>query len=414
MGGGPLTIDLSTDRLVIWTVASQQPDINAPLSQDQNQPLEIYMEGNVVFRQGDREIHAERMYYDVRNHVGTVLRADMLTPAPGYEGKVRLHADVLQQIDEDRFRAQDVFVTSSRLGIPRYRLQMSTAQFDDVQSPRVDWLGNPVMDPKTDQPVIDHQELVAAQNNWLYIESVPVFYWPTFATDLNDPSFFLRRVQYKDDGVFGEQIFTDFAAYQLLGIKNRPAGTDWTVSFNYLSYRGFSEGTEFLYNRSDFFGIPGQTSGQFNFWGISDRGTDNLGEGRTSVLPEPDVNYRYKFFDQHRQDLGEGFTFMAEFGKISDRNFLQEYFPQEWNERKDPTTDVDLKFRREDMSMSLLGQARLDNFVTETQWLPRFDHYLLGQSLVDDRLTWFEHTSLGYAQFKVGTLPSARGGRRGR
>ena len=60
--------------------------------------------------------------------------------------------------------------------------------------------------------------------------------------------------------------------------------------------------------------------------------------------------------------------------------------------------------------MSLLGQARLDNFVTETQWLPRFDHYLLGQSLADDWLTWFEHTSLGYAEFKVATLPSAAAG----
>ena len=38
--------------------------------------------------------------------------------------------------------------------------------------------------------------------------------------------------------------------------------------------------------------------------------------------------------------------------------------------------------------------------------MPRFDHYLLGESLIDDKLTWFEHTSLGYAQFKVGTLPT--------
>ena len=72
-------------------------------------------------------------------------------------------------------------------------------------------------------------------------------------------------------------------------------------------------------------------------------------------------------------------------GKISDRNFLLEYFKPDWDEQKDPTTDLDLKFRRENMSMSLMGEARLDNFVTETQWLPRFDHYLLGESLPDDR-----------------------------
>ena len=55
------------------------------------------------------------------------------------------------------------------------------------------------------------------------------------------------------------------------------------------------------------------------------------------------------------QDLGEGVTFTAELGKISDRNFLQEYFKQEWDEWKDPTTDLALKLRRENMSMSILG-----------------------------------------------------------
>ncbi len=411
VGGGPLTLDLSTDRLVVWTVASQQADINSPLAVEKDKPLEMYMEGNVVFRQGDRIIYADRMYYDVRNQVGTVFSADMLTPAPGYEGKVRLHADVLQQVGEGRFLAQDAFVTSSRLGIPRYRLQMGEASYEDHQTPRTDPLsGEPLIDPKTGQPAVDHQELVVAQNNLLYIEDAPIFYWPTFATDLNDPTFFIRHVQVSHDGVFGYQLFTDWAAYQLLGIKDRPVGTDWTVSLNYMSLRGLSEGTEFKYDRGDFLGIPGPVSGNIKFWGISDRGTDNLGLGRSNVLPEPDVNYRYRYVEQHRQELGEGFTFTAELGKISDRNFLLEYFKQDWDEQKDPTTDIALGFRRENMSMDLLAEARLDSFVTDTQWLPRFDHFLLGQSLVADRLTWFEHTSVGYAQFKVGTLPSAAAG----
>ena len=286
MGGGPLTIDLSTDRLVIWTVAQQQPDINAPLAQDENQPLEIYMEGNVVFRQGDRIIYADRMYYDVRNHVGTVLAADMLTPAPGYEGKVRVHANVLQQTGEDHFRAQDAFVTSSRLGIPRYRMQMGEATFDNVQTPRVDCQGNPVIDPKTGQPAVNHQELVAAQNNLLYIEDVPIFYWPTFATDLNDPSFYLRRVQVSDNGVFGTSSYR-LGRLPVAGHQRSPRGHRLDPEPQLHDLRGFSEGTEFLYNRDDFFGIPGQTSGKFDFWGISDRGTDNLGRAGPASCPSP-------------------------------------------------------------------------------------------------------------------------------
>ena len=352
------------------------------------------------------------MYYDVRNHVGTVLGADMLTPAPGYEGKVRLHADVLQQIDEDRFRAQDAFVTSSRLGIPRYRLQMGEATFDDRQTPHVDLAGEPGdRTPRPDQPPVDHQELVAAQNNLLYIEDVPIFYWPTFATDLNDPSFFIRRVQFKEDGVFGYQLFTDWAAYQLLGIKDRPEGTDWTVSLNYLSYRGLSEGTEFLYRPRRFSRhsrdrLPGRsTSGAF-----PTAAPTTWARAAPASSPSPTSTIAIGSSSSIARTWARALPSRPKLGKISDRNFLQEYFKQDWDEQKDPTTDVELKFRRENMSMSLLGQARLDNFVTETQWLPRFDHYLLGQSLVDDRLTWFEHTSLGYAQFKVGTLPSAAAG----
>ena len=74
---------------------------------------------------------------------------------------------------------------------------------------------------------------------------------------------------------------------------------------------------------------------------------------------------------------------------------------------KDPTTDVQLQFRHGDMSMDLFAGVRLDNFVTETQWLPRFDHYMLGESLLPGNwLTWFEHTSVGYGQFKVASLPA--------
>ena len=80
IGGGPLMIDVSTDRMVIWTVTQQQqPDLNSSMSLGENQPMEVYMEGNVVFRQGDRTIYADRMYYDVRHHLGTVLGADVLT-----------------------------------------------------------------------------------------------------------------------------------------------------------------------------------------------------------------------------------------------------------------------------------------------------------------------------------------------
>jgi UDP-N-acetylglucosamine 1-carboxyvinyltransferase len=55
---GPL--DISADRLVIWTRGSAQPNLDGADAQAADAPLELYMEGNVVFRQGQRVVEAEQ------------------------------------------------------------------------------------------------------------------------------------------------------------------------------------------------------------------------------------------------------------------------------------------------------------------------------------------------------------------
>jgi hypothetical protein len=395
------SVDVSADRMVIWTTSASEPDLTGQTAHDERTPLEIYMEGNVVYREGQRVIYAERMYYDATHHIGTVLSAEMLTPVRQYEGLLRLRAEILQQVDPDHFIAKNAFLTSSRLGEPRYRLQATDIFYE--QQPVVDPVsGAQLLDPLTGQPMRDHR--ATAWNDLLYVGDLPVFYWPVLSADLNDPSYYIHHLAYKNDSVFGTQILTDWNMYQLLGIHHPPAGTQWDLSLDYMSLRGFGYGSNFLYHRSDFFGLPGPTSGLVDFWAISDRGFDNLGVDRPHVTP--DADYRDRFLWQHREELPNGFQLTAEVGQISDRNFLQEYFQREWNELKDQTTDVELRHIAGDATWNLFAQARLDDFFTQTEWLPRGDHYLLGQSLVADRLTWFEHTSLGYADFRIGSLPN--------
>jgi hypothetical protein len=397
-------IDVSTDRLVIWTNSDRVPDLTGQASQSQDVPLEVYMEGNIVFRQGDRIINARSMYYDVRNHVGTVLNADMLTPVPKYEGLLRLHADVLQETSRDHFYAQQAYFTSSRMGAPTYRIQANEASFEDIQRPVVDpYSGQPLADP-AGHLAVEHERHGTANNNVVFIEDIPVFYWPVLATDFNESDFYLRRIQYKNDTVFGQQFLSDWNMYQLLGIHKPPAGTDWNLSLDYLSMRGFGYGTTYQYRVDSLFGIPGHTSGLFDYWGIHDTGYDNLGTDRSHLQPE--TENRYRLLWQHREELPDGFQVTAEVGKVSDRNFLEEYYKHEWDELKDQSTDVELKQYYHNMSWSLLASGHLDTFVTETEWLPRFDHFWLGQSLLDDNLTWYEHSSAAYARFRVADPPS--------
>lgn len=400
----PQVIDISTDRMVIWTRGLEQPDLSGarPLAEDI--PVEIYMEGNIVFREGERILYAERMYYDVRRRIGVLVNAELLTPVPNYEGLLRLRAQILRQLGPDRFRAEHAFVTSSRMGFPTYRLQAGLVELEAAEEPLLDpstrsW----VVDPETSQILTEPRYFLSARDNALYLGPVPVFIWPEITTDLSEPSFFLRRLRVKNDSVFGFQVLTDWDVYQLLGIRSRPEGTRWDISLDVMSDRGLGHGTTFLYRRDEFLGIPGPVTGLVDFWGIQDDGFDNLGRGRRAVPPEKD--YRWRFLWQHRQLLPGDWQLTAETGWISDRNFLEQYFEREWDELKDLTTGIELKRLRENRSLAIAADYRINNFFTQTDWLPRLDHFWLGEALFAEHLTWYEHTTVGLARFRTASFP---------
>jgi hypothetical protein len=405
-GQDPLgSYDISADRVVIWTVSPQAFDANATNIQDERTPLEIYMEGNIVFRQGERIIHANRMYYNVPNRTGTILGAELLTPVANYEGLLRLKSQMIQQTGRDSFYAQNSFVTSSRIGEPSYRLQAGDIYFEDIQSPMMDPVTGQVMrDPKTGQDLVEHQRLATSSNNLIFLGPVPVFYWPALSTNLSDGTYYIRRARAKYDGVYGTQILTDWSGYELLGIRKPPAGTDLEFSFDYLGKRGFGHGGSFSYNRPEIFDIPGQTGGLLDYWGIRDNGRDTLGVDRVNLVPEKD--YRFRLFWQHRQMLPMDFQLSAETGWISDRNFLQSFYLREWDELKDQTTGLELKRTRENRTLSLSADARLNGFFTQTEHFPRLDHFWLGQPLLNDTFTWYEHSTASYSRFRTASAPT--------
>ena len=410
---GPVgDVDIETDRAVIWIAGA---DLRNPgqFTQQGDLPLEIYMEGNIVFRQGDRTVYADRMFFDVRRQIGIILNAEVLTPVPqgggyDYQGLVRLKAAAVRQLDRSRFVAQDALVTTSRLEEPSYAFTTDTLMFQDNQVPAVDPLtGAPAINIVTGQPVVEHQKLAEGQGNYLYVSGVPVFYWPTIATDLDKPSYYVNNLRIRNDSVFGFQTLLELDAFQLFGL-DRPQGVEWDLDLDYLSFRGLGFGTGVDYARDSFFDIAGPTKGRVDAWFIDDNGVDNLGLGRRDIVPEE--KFRGRTFWNHRQHLVGGllddWTVQAEVGWLSDRTFLEEYYENEWDNNKDQLTGVRIKRTFDNQSLSLEANGRINEFFTQTQWLPRLDHYWLGQPLVEDQLTWFEHSQAAYADIGIATPPT--------
>jgi len=406
-GAGELgLLDIAADRMVIWTAGNQQPDLAGGTTQGAETPLEIYMEGNIVFRQGQRLVQAQRMYYDVRRRVGMILDAELLTPLPQQTrgGMLRMRAAVIRQLNQSRFQAQDAWITTSRMGQPTYRIRSDTVTLEDRQQMAVDPVtGSVLTDPATGQVVVRHRRMATAANNFVLLGNVPVFYWPVLAADLERPEFYIRRARLKNDRIFGTQLLTDWAPYQILGIENPPDGTDWDLSLDYLSNRGWGHGTRFEYAREGFFGLPGPYAGFIDYWGIAEQDLDTLGADRTALVPE--ASYRFRLLGRHRWFLAPGYQLTAEVGVISDRNFLEQYFETEWDTFKDQTTALELKRLDGLRSWSLEGAVRTNDFFTQTQGF-QWKHTWLGQPLLGGWLHWYERTQLGYVDLKTASTPT--------
>ncbi len=407
--GGPVgelgKVILEADRVVVWGPSLGSLLRNRQANTPRDFPLEFYLEGNVVFRQGDRVVYAERMYYNATQFFGTILSAEIFTGVPNYDGVLRLKADVLQQLNQQQFRAYTAAITTSRLGGPRYWLQANQVDFEDRQAPQQDlYTGGPAVNPQTGELIVKHNLHARSRNNFVYAGGLPIFYWPSLESNLTKPTFYVTRIGGKSDDIFGNQVLIDWDAYQLFGFREPPEGTDWTISTDYLSERGLAGGTRFEYERNGIGHLPGAKRGFIDAWGVHDTGRDNLGADRRALLPP--THDRGRAIWQHRHDFGAGVRFQAEAGWISDRNFLEQYFEREWDLNKDQATGFELKWLRSNREWRLSTAFRVNDFFTVPEWLPRLDHYVNGHSVLMDRLTWYAHSQVGYARLRTADAPT--------
>jgi len=389
---------IEADSVVAWT--NQYP---AP-APDEPARWELYLEGNVEFVLGDRVAFAERMYYDAINQSGTILDVELLTPVEQYRGLARLKADVIEQVDRNTYLAYGAATTSSRLGVPRYWLQSESVQIDRVENSLVNNVtGLPLFDANTGEASVEDEYFMNSQNNFVYLNNLPVFYWPRFRTSLNNPSYYIENLRFGNDRIFGTQFIIGLDAFQVLGIQP-PNGVDWRVDLGFLSRRGPVLGSEFEYHTGRYLGVPGDVDGRVQGFFINDTGLDSLGRQRRNVTFDRPERGRLHWTHQHI--FSPGFRLQAELGYISDRNLLEQYFEREWDQERDQQTGLWLLRNINNQSFHLSANARINDIFTQTGWLPRFDHYILGQPVFGSALTWHGHSHVGYGRFDVLDAPT--------
>jgi hypothetical protein len=395
------TVDISADSAVVWMDEPSKLVGGRRHKDDSNNDFELYLEGNISFRDAEQTIQAKRMYYDAKNKVAYILDGRLETPIKNIKnitGIIRLRAEILRQLGDGLFTAKNSEITTSQLGEPSYALRSRMLTLNH-HVPASSLL---TAEPQT-------KRVLTAENNFIVLKNIPVFYWPWMAADLDDPTMYLKNIAYGNSSTYGHQIKTIWNPFQVLNIRNKPDWLDGEVNVSWLEERGIAYGTKFQYSPSSFLGISGAAQGNLRFWGINDKGLDRLGGRRNNVAFPHD--YRYYFYWNHRQEI-ESFgkhkgpwLISAQVGKVSDRNFINNYFNSSWNIGENNTTSVGLKKLEGHSAFSIFSEYALDDCYSNANWLPRLDHFLLGQSLLRDRLTWYEHTRVGYMNFGTAAAP---------
>ncbi|HUG94326.1 MAG TPA: hypothetical protein VML55_26080, partial [Planctomycetaceae bacterium] len=397
------TVDLSADRAVIWTRARGIEEFQAERIQTREEPLTIYLEGNIVIRQDTHVLRAAQAVYDLREERALLLDAELRSFIPELQGDIRVRAAELRQLSHDSFYARNAWTTASQFGVPGYRLQASDVFVENRLVQPFLGLGAVQRDPVSGAPLLREVPWITSLNNTLFIEEVPVFYLPRISAPADDPGIPLRRATAGQDRIFGFQVRTAWDLYKLLGL-DAPEGMRWDLLADVYSERGPGVGTSGNYIGRDLFGVGDAYVGDGLLYYVHDDGEDNLGSDRRRLNPE--VNDRYFARVRHQHDLPYNTQVFGEIGVLSDRNFLEQYFEDEFDEGKDIETLLYGKQQFGNFAGTLLVRPQVNDFETTTEWLPRGDLYLLSEPLLGGWLSWSQHTSAGYAQLRPGEPPS--------
>jgi hypothetical protein len=330
------TIDIEADEAVIWRAPNPnkgEPSIGPngeTWVDDSRQPMEVYLEGNVILRQdenkfagkGDqRTVRAPRLYYDFLTDRFLAPNAEIDMFAPSLLAPVKIKSPRIEQFrrpielpngtfvlsEQPEIRAEPAVMTGSRFPDPGYKLSSSSIDLTRHTKPLTNPnTGQEVKDP--DNPDVVEEEQVwrlDARQNIYWAGPLPVFYWPHVLMDLDDLEPPVRMIGFATNNYFGQQLRVDFNGFRLIN-QRRPKFIDiWNVDVDYLSVRTKdfpaigSEmgwyGTDLIQDLSDPYRkqrdppehITKSYFGYFDIWGLKDAGVDVLGTGPAIVTNGP-------------------------------------------------------------------------------------------------------------------------------
>jgi len=382
-------LELQADNIAVF-LSGQASEPNRPAIAERlglglglEQVRAIYLEGDVQMAEDGRSIRCEQLYYDLQARKALAVRAVLWTFSPQRGVPIYVRAGRLRQVAQDAFSAEDAVLTTSEFYVPQVSFSAAKVLIADTTS--VDSANGNLSD----------RSFVAEMNDVrVKVYDRTLVRLPKVRGDLAGADVPLRSMRAGYDGIWGPSVETRWHLSKLLGLQS-PQGTDGAVLLDYYGKRGPGAGLEIDYERDTHFGrVLG--------YGIYDSGEDTLGRIPQRRDIEPPDKGRGRFTVQHRQFLPRQWQLTGEVSYLSDENFLEQYYRREFNIDKEQETLIHLKRINGNQGFSLVAKGRINEFADTVEETPGAQFHWVGQSLFNDRLTFYSDSSAGRFRYRSG------------
>ncbi len=333
---------------------------------------EIYAEGNVIVTRGGQKLSCERFYYNDISEKGAIV--DVRLKAYSKDLKVDFFAMAkearINGKNKEKLVADDVSLTSCSYGAPHYHLTVDHATLlgsDEVAERKKGHVGFSGFGEDWN---VDFDELVPE------FSGIPFFYVPGLSVGPWLMNFPLRTIRFGHSSRFGNFVYADFGSRIRMRDENGKLKQwgDVDLKVDWRQVRGWAGGVDFQYKWNGY-------KGYLDSYYLHDDGR-RPGSEFDSQFPPLEHPDRGKLHWFHRQDLDEQWRYELEAYYLSDRSLLEEFFPREFKEMKDPETAAYVRWMNANMGAFLLGRFRLNDFQTQDEFLPRADFNLLAQPIL--------------------------------
>jgi len=362
---------IKADTLIAWNKADAPGQTNG--NADGTVFNEVYAEGNIKVISEDDTLLADRFYYNFANDTGVSINVEIRTSSR-LEGEksepVIIRAKMVYQSDKKTSTAHQATITTCTHGVPHYYFWASTIKFTNDEKGKIISFTN----------IIPHF--------W----GIPFFYFPYYSKTLGQDSL-LRSVHYERTYRFGATVQSNWGI-NLDKFKRDENGEilkdgdgryktkrwgDLSLEHAYFQRRGngFEPGLKYKW-----LNYNGYIKGYY----IDDKGPvpTSYDRGLYGLFGEPlptEQTSRYRIHAFHRQQLSDKIRADAEVYSLSDRLFQIEFFERETKEEKAPESYVYLRRLDDNSGQTLLGRKRLNEFQSQTEYLPALNYYLINQPL---------------------------------